>query len=102
MKTSSDHLLHNYIKEEVSSLDTQLKNLQVKRQELIDNASASTDYQAQYDFIYGTLTNFRKTFDYLTVPQKRELLRTIINHIEWDGENVNIFIYGATDQNHAE
>lgn len=102
MKTSSDDVLYNYIKEEVSALDTQLKNLQAKRQELIDNASASTDYQAQYDFIYGTLTNFRKTFDYLTVPQKRELLRTIINRVEWDGENVNIFIYGATDQNHAE
>jgi len=48
----------------------------------------------QLDFLMEQLTSFRKLFDTLTVPEKREYLRIIIDKVLWNGENAHIFIYG--------
>ena len=97
MKTSSDDALYEYIKAEINSLDSQLKALQQKHSEIEQQNSVMNHLQNQYEFITSTLRNFKESFDNLSVVQKRELLRVIISRVEWDGENVNIFIHGATN-----
>ncbi len=95
MKSSNDDTIYNYVKAEITEQDKKLKQLQTQRVELANNNGIVRDYQEQYDFIKDTLSSFKKSFDYLTVEQKREYLRLIISRIEWDGETADIFIYGT-------
>lgn len=97
MKTSSDDTLYSYVKSEIMQLDLQLKSLKQKQFDLQNKKDVSNSIQEQYEFIISTLKNFKKCFQDLTVVQKRELLRLIISKVEWDGMNVNIFLYGTAD-----
>ena len=95
MKSSSDEAIYNYVKTEIAEQDAKLKQLQAQKANLVQDNSIARDYQEQYEFIKDTLSSFAKSFDYLTVEQKREYLRLVISRIEWDGETADIFIYGT-------
>lgn len=95
MKTSDDDVLYEYIKNEISEQDKELKKLTELRYEIEEKNKAADNIDGQYQFICSILRNFKDSFDRMTVVQKRELLRNIISRVEWDGENVNIFLYGA-------
>lgn len=95
MKTSDDDVLYEYIKAEISEQDKELKKLNELRNEIEEKSKAANDIDGQYNFICNTLRSFKESFDQMTVVQKRELLRNIISRVEWDGENVNIFLSGT-------
>ena len=42
-------------------------------------------------------SNAANSLDNMTVAQKRTALRSIIRRIEFDGENVHIYFFGADD-----
>lgn len=50
------------------------------------------------DFNAGALIesvkSFKNLFDDLSINDKRQIIRLLIQKIEWDGENLHIFIYG--------
>ncbi len=96
MKTSNDDVLYDYIKSEINELDSKLKDLKAKQAEAVNKNEVVNNFQLQYEFIRKTLHDFKESFDNLTVVQKREFLRTIISRVEWDGSDVDIFLYGTT------
>ena len=44
--------------------------------------------------IVSALQSFSNEFDHLSVFDKRQIIRLLIDRIEWDGENLDIFMYG--------
>lgn len=48
--------------------------------------------RAQLAFLMEQLSSFEKLFDTLSVPEKREYLRIILDKVVWDGEEAHIFI----------
>lgn len=44
--------------------------------------------------IIEALRSFSNEFDNLSVCDKRQIIRQLIDRIEWDGENIDIFMYG--------
>ena len=44
------------------------------------------------EILKSTLENFSTTFDEMSIEQKRVALRTFIKRIEFDGENVQVYM----------
>lgn len=41
------------------------------------------------------LSDFARSIDKLNIIRKRDLIRTLVRRIEWDGENVHLFLVGS-------
>ena len=44
--------------------------------------------------IVSALQSFSNEFDHLSIFDKRQIIQLLIDRIEWDGENLDIFMYG--------
>lgn len=89
----SDSFIQN-ISAKVSDLDSRLKELKEQKAALVNNQENVMDDELQLDVISRSLSYFKENFQNLTVPERRELIRLLVDKIEWDGEELNIFIYG--------
>lgn len=84
-----------YITDKINELHQkrqEIKNI-LKELETPSKKYALTD--TQYYLAYGILSSFQNTFDKMDMEKKREALRTIIDKIVWDGENIHIYLSGT-------
>ena len=44
------------------------------------------------------MIDFGKAFDTMTIDEKRSALRLFVNKVVWDGENVDIYLFGADNE----
>ena len=66
-----------------------------KLQQNLEILLQSDDHQTMVIYaIVSALQSFSNEFDNLSVYDKRQSIRLLIDRIEWDGENLDIFIYG--------
>ena len=66
-----------------------------KLQQNLEILLQSDDHQTMVIYaIVSALQSFSNEFDNLSVYDKRQIIRLLIDRIEWDGENLDIFIYG--------
>ena len=66
-----------------------------KLQQNLEILLQSDDHQTMDIYaIVSALQSFSNEFDNLSVYDKRQIIRLLIDRIEWDGENLDIFIYG--------
>jgi len=82
-----------------NNINTETENLQKLKTSLAEIDSKIVDCKFDnktYNDLIQTFHTFRNTFETLTVVEKREYVRKIVQKIEWDGENAYIFIFGAT------
>jgi site-specific DNA recombinase len=93
-KSDEDSALFTHTKHQVDELDKSIRDLKQERFQLEQDLEESGDYEAQIEQISRALQTFRSTFDLAPVHDKREFLRSIIERIEWDGQNMNIFLHG--------
>lgn len=94
----------NLIKEKINKLSADNENIEKQINEnrlAIENQNLS---DINLEILKSTLENFSTTFDEMTVEQKRVALRTFIKRIEFDGEDVQVYM--NTDEefdiNHEE
>ena len=43
------------------------------------------------------LSSFASSFDTMSLEEKRVALRIFVKRIEWDGENINVYLSGDED-----
>ncbi len=94
----------NLIKEKINRLSAENETIEKQINEnrlAIENQNLS---DLNLEILKSTLENFSTTFDEMTVEQKRVALKTFIKRIEFDGENVQVYM--NTDEefeiNHEE
>ncbi len=94
-KSGGDQQFISQIEQEVLKLNRECASLEEEKVELgAEGADIRGDRQ-QLAFLMEQLSSFQKLFDTLSVPEKREYLRMILDKVVWDGEQAHIFIYGS-------
>lgn len=94
----------NLIKEKINNLSSENESIEKQISEnrlAIENQNLS---DLNLEILKSTLENFSTTFDEMTVEQKRVALRTFIKRIEFDGEDVQVYmnVDEEFDINHEE
>jgi len=56
----------------------------------------------EFDVIRQVLSNFKSTLDVMDIEQKREAIRAFVKRIVWDGQNINMYLFGSDDENGLE
>ena len=54
--------------------------------------------EMDFEMLPRMLVEFNANIDAMTVPEKRDAIRTIVRKIVWDGENAHIFLFGSDDE----
>ncbi|MBR6336536.1 MAG: recombinase family protein [Ruminococcus sp.] len=75
----------NSLHEQIDRLDMEI----AEYSRLIDNGKITDE---SFESLADMLSSLAKTVDNLNVAQKRDLIRCLVKRIEWDGENVHMFI----------
>lgn len=82
----------NLIKDKINSLSLENENIENeinKNRLAIENQNLS---DLNLEILKTTLENFSTTFEEMTIEQKRVALRTFIKRIEFDGENIQVYM----------
>ena len=86
-----------YINEQIAKLHNKNDELKVKISELEaiskDRILTDEDFQT----LKSMLSSFASAFDTMSIEEKRAALRVFVKRIEWDGENVNVYLSGDED-----
>lgn len=94
-KSEDSSAMLAYTTKEVERLDQEIKALQNEINELSFIGDENTERQKQIENILKSFERFKDCFDTLTVVEKRDYMRQVIDRIEWDGTNAHIFIKAA-------
>lgn len=95
-KSEDSAAMISYTKAEIERLDEEIKALKNEIAELEFVGEENIERKNLIDNILNSLKKFKECFDSLTVVEKRDFMRQIIDRIEWDGENAHIFIKAAS------
>ena len=94
-KSEDSSAMLSYTTKEVERLDGEIKALQNEINELSFIGDENTERQKQIENTIKSLERFKDCFDTLTIVEKRDYMRQVIDRIEWDGKNAHIFIKAA-------
>ena len=91
---------------QINDLHTKTSELEMQISEhrrLMENSDITNE---QYQSLADMLSSFAKTIDTLDVMKKRDVIRCFVRRVEWDGENIHLYLMGAesggTDVLHSE
>lgn len=84
-----------YINEKIEKLDEEIKTAQIYLDSLRELTTETILSEDETKILKSHLTNFAQIFDTMTTEQKRLVIRSLIQKIVWDGENVHIYTSGS-------
>ncbi len=83
-----------YVKRQVRQLSDQISALKQEMAQLpIPDGSQA---QAGYEAVCRLIDQFNQQYGGMTIPQQRDLLRQVIQRVEWDGEHADIYPIGGS------
>ena len=89
----NDNLL-SVINVNVNTLTDKINQCQKDLQNAKNDTMSHKSKELQIDILQHALESFKNSFDVLTVEEKRNAIKLLVDRIEWDGINLHIFIYG--------
>jgi site-specific DNA recombinase len=93
-----------HLGEDDSELMKLLRNSQKSLNETFADSQAEIDRltekktDEQYQSLADMLSSFANTIDTLDVMKKRDVIRCFVRRVEWDGENVHLYLMGAESE----
>lgn len=96
-KSDGNNAFIKYIEQQVNQLDKECKEIEKKISSTSKTEINWSDNKLQIEIIENQISSFTNSFETLSVLEKREYLRTILEKVVWDGENAHIFIYGGRE-----
>lgn len=80
-----------YFRDEIAELDREIGELNGRRERLEPAPRRQTELRS----VVLALSSLKSSFGFLAVQERRELIRLLVERIEWDGENLDIYLYGG-------
>lgn len=84
---------YDYINTQINELHEENIGIENQIKEWEALAENNTVSDTNFDITLETLKSFSKSFDALTVEQKRQALKMCVNRVEWDGINAHLYIF---------
>ena len=81
-------------RQRINTLAEQCKQLENEIEKTALNNTIYSDYESQAKAVVDTLKKLKDTMQTATAVEKRELLKSTIERIVWDGEQAYIFLLG--------
>lgn len=97
-KSDESSAMFDYSNKEIERLDGEIKQLDKEIAELSFIGEEQAQHENHVKTLVQSLSEFRERFDILSVVDKREYMRKVIDRVEWDGENAHIFLRTAGDK----
>ncbi len=94
-KSGGNQEFISQIEEEIIKLNRDCAQLEREKAEAGDEGLYIQSDRQQIEMLLSQLSSFQNLFETLSVPEKREYLRLILDKVVWDGEEAHIFIYGS-------
>ncbi len=91
-KSDGNDIFLKYIEQQVYQLDKESREIEQKISESASTDTNLFDQKQKMEMIENQLSSFQNLFETLSVLDKREYLRAMIEKVVWDGENARIFI----------
>lgn len=95
---SADMPAYDYINKEIAKLDCKNKELINKIDDLEKITGNNSMSATEFNLLEELLASFSKTFDVMSIEEKRAALRTFIERVVWDGEQVHIYLFGSEEK----
>lgn len=86
-----------YISRRIEELDGKLKQSEQSLAELSKITTGNALSESEFDVLRDMLKSFAKSFDTMSIEQKRTAIRTFVKRIVWDGENIHMYLIGSAD-----
>lgn len=81
------------INTKVSELAAELERLNSEKKRLQTDPGFPTGKLSQSDALSSTLSNLNTCYKELDVQEKRTLIKMLVQKMEWDGQDLHIYIY---------
>lgn len=94
-KSGGDGEFVSQIEQKILKLNRECISLEKEKAEMGEEGVNIQGDRQQMEFLLEQLSSFKNLFGTLSVPEKREYLRMILDKVVWDGEEAHIFIYGS-------
>ncbi|MDL2248917.1 recombinase family protein [Tyzzerella sp. OttesenSCG-928-J15] len=88
-----DENIKSRLTEEINALSLGSESLKQKIAEINQPSGCCTPPHTKPTEFEYLLNSFSKTMEIMTVEEKRNLIRTFVKQIEWDGENAHIYFF---------
>ncbi len=82
------------IDSKVLKINKSIDELKKEKERILSESSILHNNELQLDIIVRTLSYFKEHFSEFNTHDKRRLIKLLVEKIEWNGENLDIFIYG--------
>lgn len=86
--------VYAYTSKRVDVLDRQIHNHKKDLFRFEEEENQTLGYDAQVEAVISALATFKGTYSLASNSDKRSLIHSIIERIEWDGEKIDIFMHG--------
>lgn len=84
-----------YIISQIDKFDEENSKMKERLLELEEKANINKVKENNIDIVNDVMTRFNDMIDSADVIGKRNLIRSIVDKITWDGENIDIIMFGA-------
>jgi len=92
-KSEGKDTLIKYVDQQICQLDKECIEIEKLMVINSDIENYRHDSGFQMEVIEKQISSFAKSFETLSVLEKREYLRTILQKVEWDGESAHIYFH---------
>ena len=83
------------ISERIEALGKQIEDAKQNIIELEGVATQTALSEGEFDTLKRMLAAFHNMIDEMPFEQKRQMVRSLVRKITWDGENVHVYLFGA-------
>lgn len=87
-----------YIINQINELDTKNSKLKERLLDLKEKSDANIIKENNINLIDDIVERFADMIDTASVIEKRNLIRSIVDKVIWDGKDINIIMFGASSR----